>query len=123
MNNQPMIEEIQWSRIPIVAELAEARAWMTFQACRGLAWNTLDAYGRNLEHYLRSLQLTGVQPWDIKQNQVAAYLHKLLAISSKSETESRLANATIQQHLTTLRLFYDYLLEEELCKRNVFRRK
>ncbi len=57
MDNQPMIEEIQWSRIPIVAELAEARAWMTFQACRGLAWNTLDAYGRNTrnlerEHFL-----------------------------------------------------------------------
>ena len=33
MNNQLMIEEIDWSRIPVVAELAEARAWMTFQAC------------------------------------------------------------------------------------------
>jgi hypothetical protein len=36
MNNQLMIEEIDWSRIPIVAELAEARAWMTFQACRAV---------------------------------------------------------------------------------------
>ena len=122
MNNQPTIEEIQWSRIPTVAELAPARAWMTFQACRGLAWNTLDAYGRNLERYLHFLQQSGVPPWDIKQDLVAAYLHELLAISSTPEAESRLANATIQQHLTTLRLFYDYLLEEELCKRNVFRR-
>jgi hypothetical protein len=28
MNNKPMIEEIECRRIPIIAELAEARAWM-----------------------------------------------------------------------------------------------
>jgi site-specific recombinase XerD len=121
MNNQVMIEEIDWSRIPTVAELAEARAWMTFQACRGLAYNTLDAYGRNLERYLFFLRQTGVQPWDVKQDQVALYLHDLLAISVTPEKESRLANATIQQHLTTVRLFHEYLLEEERCKRNVFK--
>jgi integrase len=32
------------------------------------------------------------------------------------------ANATIQQHLATLRLFYDYLVEERRCTRNPFRR-
>ncbi len=121
MNNQLMIEEINWSRIPLVAELAEARAWMTFQACRGLAYNTLDAYGRNLQRYLCFLQQTGVQPWHVKQDHVASYLHDLLAISVTPEKESRLASATIQQHLTTLRLFHEYLLEEERCQRNVFK--
>jgi site-specific recombinase XerD len=121
MNNQLMIEEIDWNRIPLVAGLAEARAWMTFQACRGLAENTLDAYGRNLERYLSFLQRAGVPPWDIKQDQVALYLHDLVAISVTAEKESRLGNATIQQHLTTVRLFHEYLLEEERCKRNVFK--
>jgi site-specific recombinase XerD len=95
---------------------------MGFQACRGLAWNTLDAYGRNLEHYLRFLEKNQVEPWKVKQEEVAGYLHELLAVSATSDSETRLANATIQQRLTTLRLFYDYLVEEELCKRNLFRR-
>lgn len=122
MNNKPLIQEIQWGRSPIIAELAEARAWMTFQVCRGLAENTLDAYGRNLEHYLRFLQRRGLQPWEVRQDQVADYLRELLDICSTPKTESRFANATIQQHLTTLRLFYDYLVEEERCKRNAFRK-
>ena len=121
LNNQLMIEEIDWTRIPMVAELVEARAWMTFQACRGLAENTLDAYGRNLERYLSFLQRAGVPPWDVKQDQVALYLHDLVTISVTAEKKSRLGNATIQQHLTTVRLFHEYLLEEERCKRNVFK--
>ena len=84
-------------------------------------YNTLDAYGRNLERYLSFLRRAGVPPWDVKQDQVALYLHDLLAISVTPEKESRLANATIQQHLTTVRLFHEYLLEEERCKRNVFK--
>ena len=105
----------------MVAELAEATEWMTFQSCRGLALNTLDAYGRNLERYLCFLQKTEVRPWDVKQDQVASYLHDLLAVSSTPDKESRLANATIQQHITTLRLFHDFLLEDGRCKRNPFR--
>ena len=46
----------------MVAELAEATAWMTFQSCRGLALNTIDAYGRNLERYLCFLQRTEFDP-------------------------------------------------------------
>ena len=122
MKKSPMLAPIPWNRIPITAELAEARAWMTYQASRGLAWNTLGAYGRNLEHYLRFLQRNAILPWEVKRDRIAAYLHELLDTSSRAETVSRLANATIQQHLTTIRLFYDYLVEEDCCKRNWFRR-
>ena len=73
-------------------------------------FSSLDAYGRNLEHYLFFLRKAGVQPWNVKQDHVALYLHSLLAISVTAEKESRLANATIQQHLTTFRLFQEYLL-------------
>lgn len=107
-----MNEKIQWSRMPTVAELPEATAWMTFQSCRDLALNTIDAYGRNLERYLCFLQAIKLPPWDVKQDQVASYLQDLLAVSSAPEKESRLANATIQQHITTLRLFHDFLFED-----------
>ena len=37
---------VRWDRIPAVASETDARAWLTFQAYRGLAMNTLEAYGR-----------------------------------------------------------------------------
>jgi site-specific recombinase XerD len=118
MKPNPIIGEGRWDRIPTVAAAPEARAWLSFQACRGLALNTLDAYGRNLERYLRFLN--GESPWEIKQDGVGAYLRGLGCVDNGSETS--LANATIQQHLATLRLFYDYLVEERRCTRNPFRR-
>lgn len=115
MEGNRIIGEVRWERIASVAELAEARAWLSFQACRGLAWNTLDAYGRNLERYLQFLQRSAILAWEVKQHHVAEYLRGLLAKPTPSEAgdgDSTLANATVQQHLTTLRLFYDYLVEE-----------
>ena len=34
------------------------------------------------------------------------------------DTRPLLSNATLQQRLTVIRLFYDFLLEERLCKKN-----
>jgi hypothetical protein len=38
--------ELQWERYERVSENPHAREWLKFQAARGLAANTLDAYGR-----------------------------------------------------------------------------
>jgi integrase/recombinase XerD len=125
MKPNPIIGEIRWDRIPTVAAAPEARAWLSFQACRGLALNTLDAYGRNLERYLRFLEANGKKPWDVRRDTAGAYLHGLVATPANGHIESNvgtLANATIQQHLATLRMFHDYLIEEERCARNPFRR-
>lgn len=119
-----VIEVIRWEPIPAVAGLPEARTWLGFQACRGLARNTLDAYGRNLERYLRFLEPQGKKPWDVKQDLVGLYLRELLAIPGAAEADDHgggLSNATVQQHVASLRLFHDYLVEEELCRRNPFR--
>src|SRR5713226_6925591 len=37
------------------------------------------------------------------------------------EARSTLANATLQQHLTVVRLFHDFLVEERACTRNPLR--
>jgi integrase/recombinase XerD len=41
--------------------------------------------------------------------------------SIEGEPALRMANATIQQHLAVLRMFYDFLVEEGRCTRNPFR--
>lgn len=124
MKPNPVIGVVRWDRIPAVAENPEARAWLNFQACRGLAPNTLDAYGHNLERYLQFLRGSGRTPSEVKQEAVGAYLRELAAVSAGGGAKeiAGLANATIQQHLATLRLFYDHLVEDELCGRNPFRR-
>jgi len=123
MKSNQLISEIRWDRVPLVAGHKDARAWLNFQACRGLAPNTLDAYGRNLERYLRFLNAAAKEPHEVRQETVGAYLRDLVKPSAAGdEPDIRMANATIQQHLAVLRMFYDFLVEEERCRRNPFRR-
>lgn len=123
LKSNQLINEIRWDRVPLVAGHADARAWLSFQACRGLALNTLDAYGRNLERYFRFLRAASMNPHEVRQETVSAYLRDLVKPSAAAdEPDLRMANATIQQHLATLRMFYDFLIEEEYCTRNPFRR-
>ncbi len=122
VKSKQLISEIQWDRIPLVAGQKDARAWLGFQACRGLALNTLDAYGRNLERHLRFLSTCDKKPHEIGQETVGAYLRDLVKPSATpEEPDIRMANATIQQHLAALRMFYDFLVEEGHRTRNPFR--
>lgn len=124
MKPNPIIGDVRWERFPTVAALREARDWLKFQACRGLALNTLDAYGRNLERYLRFVARSGKMPWEVKQDTVGAYLNSFVSTAAKEVDGGNrtVANATVQQHLATLRMFHDFLVEEEYCARNPFRK-
>jgi integrase/recombinase XerD len=122
VKSNQLIGAILWDRVPLVAGQKDARAWLSFQACRGLAVNTLEAYGRNLERYLRFLRIPNKQPHEIGQEMVGAYLRDLVKpAATPEEPEVRMANATIQQHLAALRMFYDFLVEEGRCTRNPYR--
>lgn len=44
---------VRWERYPLVASMPTARAWLQIQGDLGLAANTVEAYGRGLEAYLR----------------------------------------------------------------------
>jgi hypothetical protein len=47
--------ELRWERYQRVSENLHARECLQFQAARGLAANTLDAYGRDLDACLSFL--------------------------------------------------------------------
>jgi integrase/recombinase XerD len=119
--------EVRWKRYPRVAENAHAREWLKFQSRRGLAANTLDAYGRDLDAYLAFLKSVSIELHCVVRSTVGAYIqdisHRPASRSSRPKAESRaaLSNATLQQHLTVVRLFYDYLLEEKVCARHPLR--
>ena len=50
--------EVKWERYPRVSENVHAREWRKLNSIRGLAANTLDAYGRDLDAYLTLLEST-----------------------------------------------------------------
>lgn len=121
------ISEVRWERYPRVSGNAHATDWLKFQSMRGLAANTLDAYGRDLDSYLRFLESAGVGLESVVHSTIGAYVQEIAqhpaprSLKARPEPRTILSNATLQQHLTVIRLFYDYLVEEKICVRHPLR--
>lgn len=115
-------DNIQWERYPTLASLSEPRTWLPIQHNLGLAPNTVEAYGRGLEDYLSFSQRRGFPPSPAATREhIAAYVHNLSTRPNSRgsnvlllDSGAGLSNATMQQRLTTLRLYYDFLIEEGL---------
>jgi site-specific recombinase XerD len=116
---------IRWELYPLVAVSERSRAWLQLQEYLQLAPKTIDAYGRCLDDFLDFCQRSGVVPEAITHEQVTLYVHdlahrpnpkgnKVLSI----EHGQGLANSTMQQRITVLRLFCDSLVEQQLRQDN-----
>src|SRR5215831_4576658 len=110
--------EVRWERYRRVSENPHAREWLEFQAARSLAANTIEAYGRDLDCYLGFLETENIPFHSVIRPTIGAYIRSITQlevprVSRKGmEARSTLANATLQQHLTVVRLFHDFLVEE-----------
>ena len=116
---------VRWSRHPSVAANDWGRRWLQIQADMGLAQNTVDAYGRGLEEFLCFARSVGAAFLEVRREHIAAYVRFLRTKPGQEErtvvvidAASRLSNATLQQRLTVVRLFYDFLIEEQQTDRN-----
>jgi len=110
---------ILWERYPQVATLPSACTWLTIQRDLGLADATLDAYGRALQDYLIFCVERCIAPESATRAHIAAYVGELVSRPHRKgknvihlASGIGLANATVQQRLVAVRLFYDYLVEE-----------
>jgi integrase/recombinase XerD len=107
-----------WERYPSVAANVRGREWLQIHADLGLARNTVEAYGRSLEDYLRFCVRRRTDVVSASKADIAAYVSSLTNEAQPDSahpdvTNGRaLSNATIQLRLTAIRLFYDYLVEE-----------
>jgi integrase/recombinase XerD len=117
--------DIRWERYPLVAQREHTRTWLQIQGNLGLASNTVEAYGRALESYLSFCQGQGVTPEEATREHLSWYVHDLISRPNPRSTKIRvldsgagLANATLQQYLTAVRLWYDYLIEESIRETN-----
>lgn len=119
------MNEPAWQRFPLVARTPPAREWLKIEADLGQAPNTVDAYGRGVEEYLRFCESQEIEPTTATRGHVASYVRHLLSRPARAgakvvvlDSGAGLSNATIQQRLTAVRLFYDHLLEEGLREDN-----
>lgn len=120
MSSSPDPDAIEWFRYPFVAAHEQARAWITTETLLGLASNTLDAYARGLDDFLGFCQKTDISPVTATRADLAHYVGDLRGRprpashqgSSEVAPATGLSNATLQQRLTAVRLFFDFLIEE-----------
>jgi integrase/recombinase XerD len=85
-----VVHPIRWDRCPLVAADPHARSWLTLQSHRGLAPNTLDAYSRGLERYVRFIEQHHLSCSSVTNAEVGLYL------SGLQSNGRSLSNATIQ---------------------------
>jgi integrase/recombinase XerD len=119
------MSDIRWELYPLVATSERSRTWLQLQEYLQLAPKTIDAYGRCLNDFLDFCQRTGLVPEAITREQVTLYVHDLAHRPNPKgsnvlsiEHDHGLANSTMQQRITVLRLFCDSLMEQKLRQDN-----
>lgn len=119
------MKAISWDRYPQLSQSTHGKTWLTIQANLGLSPLTIDAYGRCLEDYLVFSHTRNASVETANKEHIALYVHDLTSRQNPRGKNIRvldsgagLANATLQQRLTAVRLFYDYLMEEGLRQDN-----
>jgi integrase/recombinase XerD len=105
-------------RWPILGRWPEAVAWLEVEANLGLAPRTLEAYARGVADYFSVCTREAIDPLTAERAEIARYVRELTKRPSHRganvvalDSGAGLANATLQQRLVAVRLFYDHLVE------------
>ena len=118
-------------RFPTLFNQPYSGEWLTEQEA-SFTPNTVSAYGYALVDYFRFCAIHTINPPDAKRTDITAY-HKDLNSRSKSAKDAMpavgtgyirstthvgFAKATVRLRLATVRLYYEYLTEEEIRATN-----
>jgi site-specific recombinase XerD len=111
-----MVPEEKW---PVLRRHEQAAQWLKVWTDLGRAARTVDAYARGLAEFLDVCERNGVDPVAASRADVAVFVRELTSRPSRHgvnvvaiDSGSGLSNATLQQRLVPVRLFFDYLIEE-----------
>lgn len=113
------------SKWPVLGRHERAAEWLGIWADAGRAPRTIDAYARGLAEYLEVCERDGIDPVAASRAQVAVFVRELRTRPARRganvvvlDSGAGLANATLQQRLVAVRLFYDFLVEEGIRSSN-----
>lgn len=111
-----VVLEEKW---PVLGRQEQAAGWLRVWTDLGRAPRTIDAYARGLAEYLEMCERENVDPLTANRAHIAVYVRELTSRPSRwganvvsIDSGSGLVNATIQQRLVPVRLFYDFLMED-----------
>jgi site-specific recombinase XerD len=117
-----LVLEEKW---PVLGRHEQAVGWLRTWVDLGRAPRTIDAYARGLAEYLEMCDRDGIVAVTASRADVAKYVRELTSRPSLRganviaiDSGAGLANATLQQRLVPVRLFYDFLIEEGLRESN-----
>ena len=103
----------------VLATCQDAISWLEIQTNLGLAPRTIEAYAGGLADYLSVCQREGTDPLTAGRAEIARCVRDLAVRPNRRAPNVvaigsgvGLANATLQQRLVAVRLFYDHLVEE-----------
>lgn len=112
---------LHWEYYPSVVQNPHARNWLEIQTMLGLAPNTIQVYGRGANDYLDFCQRTARPFVEATKADIVAYIDEMTHRPNPKGDNIRylhsgvgLANSTMQQRLTVVRLLYDYLIDERI---------
>ncbi|MGI8428600.1 MAG: tyrosine-type recombinase/integrase [Solirubrobacteraceae bacterium] len=109
-------------RWPALAPVPRAVGWLEMLRDLGRSPRTVEVYARSLIDYLAWCDRAGVEVETAGRAEIAGYLRErpgrrgVNVVSLASGTG--LSNATLQLRVTVIRLFYDFLVEEQVRERN-----
>jgi site-specific recombinase XerD len=122
VNGMPMSVESRW---PVIGRNERAAEWLRIWTDLGRAPRTIDAYARGLAEYLQVCEREGIDPLTASRAHVAVFVRELTSRPSRRganvvalDSGTGLANATLQQRVVPVRLFYDFLVEEGVRESN-----
>lgn len=117
--------ELVLEKWPVLGRHEQAIAWLRVWADLGRAPRTIDAYARGLAEFLEMCEREDIDPPTATRADVAAYVRNLTSRPARrsgtvaeTRSDAGLANATLQQRLVSVRLFFDFLMEEGLRESN-----
>ena len=70
--------EVDWFRYPLVRDSDCGRRWLQIQSDLGLAKNTVEAYARGLDGYLRFLRDLEMNPTECNREVIASFIRSLM---------------------------------------------
>jgi len=97
----------------VVQDQASVEEWLHLLSSLGRAPATVTAYRRCLNHYLAYCRASRVAPSGATLENISLYVRSLLPGS-----ETSIANSSLHQRLTAVRLWYDHLVYQGLCEKN-----
>ena len=122
---EPPGREVLAGRWPVLGSCPLALRWLVLQADLGRSSRTVESYARALVDYLRFSERHGLDVAAVGRGDIAAYVRELRerpgargANVVAIDSGAGLANATLQLRVTVVRLFYGFLVEEQVCERN-----